>query len=190
VTGDDGGQLGLTLPAGVRARALDMHRDSRGVLTEVFRASWNSEFSALQWNLVQSAQGVLRGVHIHPVHEDYIVLLSGRAGVGLHDLRPGSPTLGLGVLVELAVEPLTALSIPPGVAHGFYFYSPSILLYATSHYWDPADELECYWADPRLTIPWPCRDPAVSVRDANLGPLDSLEGRLAAFSPRQSPPAL
>jgi dTDP-4-dehydrorhamnose 3,5-epimerase len=92
----DGGERphALASPTGVAVTPLDMHRDARGVFTEVFRASWGVGFSPVQWNVVQSAQGVLRGVHVHPVHEDYLVLLLGHATLGLRDLRPGSPTLG------------------------------------------------------------------------------------------------
>jgi dTDP-4-dehydrorhamnose 3,5-epimerase len=174
------GQQHQTLPTGVCARPLDMHCDSRGVFTEVFRASWNVEFSAVQWNVVQSAAGVLRGVHVHPLHDDYLVLLSGRATVGLHDLRPGSPTYGSGVALELTGDPMTAVSIPAGVAHGFFFHEPSVHIYAVSKYWNPADELGCHWADPRLAIKWACREPVLSVRDAQLGPLADLAGRIPA----------
>jgi dTDP-4-dehydrorhamnose 3,5-epimerase len=175
------GDKQLALPAGACIRPLDMHPDTRGHFTEVFRASWDDHFSPVQWNVVHSAQGVLRGVHVHPLHHDYLVLVSGCATVGLHDLRLGSPTFGLGVTLKLTVDPITSVRIPPGVAHGFYFHTPSVHIYAVSRYWDLADELGCHWADSRLGIQWPCRDPVVSVRDGNLGPLADLEGRIAVF---------
>lgn len=171
----------LALPAGVRVSPCEMHADARGVFTEVFRASWDTRINPVQWNAVQSAQGVLRGVHVHPVHDDYLVLVSGHATVGLHDLRPGSPTFGLGAAVDVSVDPITALTIPRGVAHGFYFHSPSLAIYAVSHYWDTADELGCHWADPRLAIQWPCSNPLLSARDANLGPVADLAGLVPAF---------
>lgn len=171
----------LALPAGVVVAPLDMHADARGVFTEVFRASWDVQFTPVQWNVVQSEQGVLRGVHVHPVHDDYLLVLAGRATVGLHDLRPGSPTVGLGATLELTPDRLTAVSIPSGVAHGFYFHVPSISIYAVSHYWDTADELGCHWADPRLNIQWPFREPVLSARDANLGPVADLAGRVPVY---------
>ena len=57
------------LPAGVALRPLRMHRDERGVLTEIFRESW-AGLAAVQWNAVRSAAGVLRGVHVHVRHAD------------------------------------------------------------------------------------------------------------------------
>jgi dTDP-4-dehydrorhamnose 3,5-epimerase len=181
VVGEGARRPAVALPSGVTVTPLDMHPDARGVFTEVFRASWDVHFSPVQWNVVQSAQGVLRGVHAHTVHDDYLVLLSGHATVGLYDLRPGSPTLGMGVTIELTPDPITAVGIPRGVAHGFYFHAPSLHIYAVSHYWDPADELGCHWADPQLAIQWPNRDPILSVRDANLGPLADLAVHIPVY---------
>ena len=109
----------------------------------------------MQWNAVWSEAGVLRGVHVHVRHDDYLTVPVGRASVGLRDLRRGSPTEGLTALVELGREQPGALVIPHGVAHGFYFHEPSLHVYAVSEYWDPADELACNWADPELGIEWP-----------------------------------
>ena len=64
----------------------------------------------------------------------------------------------MSALVELAEDPLTALLIPHGVAHGFYFAEPSLHLYGVTKYWDVGDELACHWADPGWRFPGPpCR---------------------------------
>jgi dTDP-4-dehydrorhamnose 3,5-epimerase len=162
------------LPEGVAAHPLDPHRDERGVFTELFRESWGLSVAPVQWNAVRSEANVLRGVHAHWRHSDYLTLVAGRATIGLHDLREGSPTEGLGATVELAAESASALVIPTGVAHGFYFHEPSIHVYAVTHDWDPADELGCRWDDPKLRIPWPCDDPLLSDRDRRLGSLSGL----------------
>jgi dTDP-4-dehydrorhamnose 3,5-epimerase len=166
------------LPAGVRLHELVPHRDERGVFTELFRDSWLLEIEPVQWNLVSSEANVLRGVHVHHRHEDYLTLCAGCATVGLHDLRADSPTAGLGTALELDADSPTALVIPPGVAHGFYFPEPALHVYAVSHDWDPGDELGCRWDDPELGIAWPCSTPLISPRDAALGPLSELR---AAF---------
>lgn len=169
------------LPHGVALRPLAPHHDARGTFTELFRASWPSAIVApVQWNAVRSAAGVLRGVHVHPRHDDYLVVCAGRATVGLADLRPESPTAGIGVCVELSGDAPAAIEIPHGVAHGFYFHEPSLHVYAVSHYWDPEDELGCHWKDPGLGIPWPQADATVSERDAALPSLPALRARLAA----------
>jgi hypothetical protein len=56
-----------------------------------------------EWALVRA--------HRHTV-ADYLTLAVGRATIGLHDLRPGSPTEGLGTTVELDADAPSALVIP------------------------------------------------------------------------------
>jgi dTDP-4-dehydrorhamnose 3,5-epimerase len=153
---------------------LEPHGDSRGTFTELFRASWETGVAPVQWNAVRSKANVLRGVHAHHRHSDYLTLLSGRAAVGLYDLRDGSPTYGAASLLVLSAGEPVGLVIPPGVAHGFYLYEPSLHVYAVSHEWALDDELGCRWDDPELRIPWPCTAPRLSARDAALGSLASL----------------
>ena len=73
-------------------------------------------------------------------------------------------------MVELIADAPLALSIPPGVAHGFYFDESSLHVYAVSHEWDPSDELGCRWDDPDLGIAWPCSAPLISGRDRSSTP--------------------
>jgi len=163
------------LPAGVRLVPLTPHADERGIFTELYRASWDVGVAPVQWNAVSSSTNVLRGVHAHIRHADYLTLAVGRATIGLHDLRPDSPTEGLGTTVELDADEPSALVIPVGVAHGFYFHTErSVHVYAVSHEFDPADELGCRWDDPELNIAWPCTEPLVSSRDESLGSLREL----------------
>ena len=111
------------LPNGVGVSRLEPHRDSRGTFTELFRSSWGLDVEPVQWNVVHSEAHVLRGVHAHHRHSDYLTVVSGRATIGLHDLRADSPTRGLGTIVELDADAPTGLTIPPGVAHGFYLHA-------------------------------------------------------------------
>lgn len=171
---------------GFRLRSLMPHNDERGVLTEIFREEWETGISPVQWNCVRSAKNVLRGVHVHVKHTDYLMLAYGRASIGLRDLRPGSPTEGVTTLLPLSGDQPGALTIPPGVAHGFFFHEPSMHIYAVSAYWEPADELGCHWADPDLGIPWPVPSALVSPRDAALPPLSHLIGLIAPWSTAHS----
>lgn len=129
---------------------------------------------------------MLRGVHAHLHHADYLTVPLGRATIGLRDLRPSSRTYGSSTMVELGDTHPAALVIPPGVAHGFYFHTPSLHVYAVSCYWDRADELGCRWDDPALEIDWPSRPRLVSERDAALGTVADLERAIATGSPTQS----
>jgi dTDP-4-dehydrorhamnose 3,5-epimerase len=173
----------MTLPADVTIRALTMNRDARGSFTEVFRREWDIGVSPIQWNVVQSQKGTLRGVHVHIKHDDYLILLSGKASVGLRDLRPGSPTEGLSTVVELDGDEPVAVVIPHGVAHGFLFHAPSLHLYAVSEYWNVADELACHWADPELELDWSAQPTLVSERDATAPSLAELLLQLAPSPP-------
>ncbi len=168
---------------GVVFQRLEPHADSRGVFTELFRESWGLDIAPVQWNVVRSETNVLRGVHAHWRHADYLTVVAGRATIGLYDVREGSPTEGLGLTVELAEHQPHALTIPTGVAHGFYFHEPSIHVYAVSDEWDPADELGCRWDDPELALAWPCAAPDISERDETLGSLSELRAAWrAAFA--------
>jgi len=162
------------LPHGVRLLSLEPRSDERGSFTEMFRRRWIESPELLQWNLVRSRAGVLRGVHVHPRHHDYLVAESGRSVIGLRDLRRESPTYGVGTLVTLDGDTPRALHIPPGVAHGFLFLVESTHIYGVSHYWDSSDELGCRFDDPLLNLPWPIREPQLSPRDLTASSLAEL----------------
>jgi dTDP-4-dehydrorhamnose 3,5-epimerase len=164
-----------SLPAGVQRRELEMHADVRGHVTELFRVSWLPAMSFVQWTVLASDANVLRGMHVHMRQTDYVVVLHGRAFVGLRDLRSGSPTEGLVSLIELTRETLNTLLIPAGVAHGFFTEEPSLILLSTTRYWDPADQMGCRWDDPDLAVPWPIKgSPTISGGDAALPSFNEL----------------
>lgn len=168
------------IPHGVILRELVSHRDARGSLAEVFRSSWVGDEAFLQWNFVDSNCNTLRGVHVHPVHSDYLVVIQGALVLGLCDLRRWSPTFQHSCLVELRGEQLQGAYIPPGVAHGFYFPEQTRYVYGVTDYWSLADELGCSWNDPRLGIPWPAIDPVLSPRDREAISLQELMNVLDA----------
>jgi len=177
--------------ADVKLRPLTLHRDDCGGVCGVFRASWDEVVGPSQWSIVRSGFNVMRGVHVHLRHVDYVLSVMGRVLMGLSDLREESATFRTGCLVELSSDALAAVQIPPGVAHGFYYPGPNILLHGSSEYFDPADDLECRWNDPALNIPWPkVIDPIMSPRDRQSCSLaDMLEKRrelLAATTRRQA----
>ena len=160
-----------------------MHRDPRGFFAEVYRESWEPGVHAVQWSLALSHAGVLRGVHVHLVHDDYLIVPQGRVAIGLRDLRRGSPSEGRSMLIEMRGEDLAALVIPHGVAHGFYFLERSLFLNGASHDWDPADDFACHWADPALEIPWPTHQAITSERDGSAPPLRDLLARIEGRQP-------
>ena len=177
------GRTIVNLPSGVILTDLAMHRDQRGMFTEVYRAEWNTGAQPVQWNMVSSESGVLRGVHVHPRHDDYLIVASGRATVGLRDIRRSADTYGVATTVALAGDELRAITIPHGVAHGFLFHQASTHLYAVSHYWDTVDELACFWGDGELGIEWPFQPTLVSERDGSAQTLKSLLNEIEQYQP-------
>jgi dTDP-4-dehydrorhamnose 3,5-epimerase len=153
---------------GVTLHALATHADERGALTEIFREEWTDVSAAVQWNYVTSSPNVLRGVHVHLHHTDYLVVVEGSVTIGLKDLRSVPASVGKTALLQLRASQLQALVIPPGVAHGFYCPEGAALIQAVSAYWSPADELGCRWNDPELGIRWPVTAPLLSLRDRAL----------------------
>lgn len=158
---------------------LRSHDDERGALVEFSRQRWTPNEEWVQWNAVRSETGVLRGVHCHVTHSDYITMGVGSMVLGLRDLRPDSPTRHRSQVIQIRAGSL-AVVIPPGVAHGFYFPEPSLTIYGVTHEWSTADELGCRWDDPALGLDWPCSNPLLSARDRVAGTLAELEQQVSA----------
>lgn len=156
-----------TLPDGVNITPLKNNCDSRGIFTEIFREEWGIQFPFPQWNIVHSNANVLRGVHVHAKHADYLLMIAGKMQLLLHDIRPESKTVNDSYLLSLDGEKPSAVIIPPGVAHGFYFPVNSIHFYAMSEYWNEAEEIGCMWNCPELTIKWASDNPILSEKDIN-----------------------
>ena len=169
---------GPALPADTTLTRLTAYVDERGMVAEIFRTSWPTGIAPLQWSTCISRAGILRGMHAHVQHDDYLCVVQGRLCIGLCDLRAGSPTERQSVFFEMTGESLSSLFIPHGVAHAFYAYEPTTYVLGTSHYYDPDDELGCFWTDDGLGIAWPFQSPELSARDAKLGTLEELLPRI------------
>src|SRR4051812_47457655 len=161
----DTGLLQASLPEGVVVRPLMVHADPRGTLREIYRQEWG-HCDAVQFNCVVSEPNVLRGVHVHVEHANHLVMVAGRMLLGLHDVRPWSADVGRSCMRLLDADKPVTVTIPPGVAHGFYFEKPAILVYGTSTYWDTADEIGFAWDAPEMGLAWPTRNPNLSPRDS------------------------
>lgn len=166
---------------GMVLRALEAHQDVRGSFCEVFSCKWGLPLQPQQWSVVRSQPRCLRGMYLHRRHDEGLVLLAGRALIGLHDLRAGSPTEGRSCLLELSAETPDCLVFPRGIAHGWYFPEGGAHLQAVSEpYADyhADDNLRCHWADPALDLPWPDPEPVLLPEAADFPSLDALRARL------------
>lgn len=170
---------------GIQHEFLSPHRDNRGSFTEIFYNSWDTGIEPRQWSAVNSMTRVLRGMHLHLRHDEYICILKGMACVGLYDLRKSSPTYKSHSLVELNGDRPARLSFPAGVLHAWYFYEDSIHIQAVSETFETYgqdDNWGCYFGDPELGIPWPDLNPILSQRARNFPNLDALAELLDEYA--------
>lgn len=158
--------------------------DSRGWFTELHNEralealGFDTRF--VQDNLSRSAPGVLRGLHfqVDPAQGKLVTCVTGRIYDVAADIRPGSPTFGQHVGVELTADSGQSLWIPPGFAHGFAVLGtePALVMYKVDQQRAPEGERGIVWNDPTLAISWPIEHPTLSERDAALPTLDSYVG--------------
>lgn len=139
--------------------------DSRGYFLETYK---DTDFEAagirgpfVQDNESSSAKGVLRGLHFQKNHTQgkLVRVTSGRVLDVAVDVRPGSPTFGQYVSVELDAESKKMFWIPQGFAHGFLVLSDqATFTYKCTDVYDPSSEGGIPWNDPALAIDWPKLD--------------------------------
>jgi dTDP-4-dehydrorhamnose 3,5-epimerase len=152
---------------GVYLVPLRAFTDDRGYFFESFRRSWLPPGTPdmVQGNVSFSRAGVLRGMHYHLRQADFWLVPSGHVRAALFDLRATSPSRGASQVLELGDEHPLGIYIPPGVAHGHYAVSASLMTYLVDQYYDGADEKGIRWDDPALGIDWRARNPILSARD-------------------------
>jgi len=168
--------------AGVGAHALERRQDHRG--WECFARhlpSVSTPHGYQQTLVVRSHRGVLRGAYAHPFTAAQFSLVDGSAILGMHDLRPASPTYGRSVTIELGERhALAAVRIPAGVAYAVWFTTASVHALSSERVVDLVDEYACRWDDPGLGFRWQPLDPVLSARDALAGSLNALRTSVAA----------
>jgi len=125
-----------------------------------------------------SRKGVLRGLHFQnaPHAQGKLVrVVKGAAWDVAVDIRPGSPTRGQWVGVELTAQNKRQFWIPEGFAHGFLALEDDThFLYKTTDVYAKSCEGAIVWNDPALAIGWPLErvagQPVVAPKDAAAEP--------------------
>jgi dTDP-4-dehydrorhamnose 3,5-epimerase len=162
------------------------HVDARGCFCETFSlrhlTSLGVHDAWVQDNYSLSLdKGVVRGLHLQrPPNAQAKLVRVNRGAIFdvVLDVRPDSPRFGQHTCVELSARDWNQLYIPEGYAHGFCTIEPDTeVIYKTSRYYSPADEVGILWNDPALGIPWPVD----SVR-ALLSPKDAVNRRFAEIA--------
>lgn len=171
----------------VTVRAFEPIEDPRGALAEIHRDEWRLAPRPVQWNLIRTDANVLRGVHVHCLRWDYIIVIDGVGTIGLTDVRRDQGSFARSMTIEVTGDRPTLVTIPPGVAHGIYANTAMKHLYGLTVGWDGSDEeLGCRYDDPALAINWPGAEPVLLQRDLDLPDFPTLLRlyEAATLSPR------
>ena len=168
--------------AGVDAYALDRRIDHRGSETSAPQVPILSHVDGgARILVVRSHRGVLRGAYAHPCADAQLAIVEGAAMLGLHDLRPSSPTYGRSLTLDLGDRhEFAAVRLPAGVAYAIWCTTATVHALSTGRAIEPADEFACRWDDPGLGFAWQPADPLLSVRDARAGSLNAMRTSVAA----------
>lgn len=161
--------------------------DSRGYFSEVFkleefREATGTDILFIQDNESVSSRGVLRGLHMQSDEFAQAKLVRVSQGAVFDvavDLRPGSPTRGRWVGVELSQENGRQLFIPRGFAHGFLVLSDMAQFqYKVDNVYAPQSEVSVRYDDPDLGITWPEVDVPLNLspKDEKARPLKAILG--------------
>jgi dTDP-4-dehydrorhamnose 3,5-epimerase len=114
-------------------------------------------------------KGTLRGMHYQaPPHEEVKIVrcTAGAIYDVVIDLRPGSPTRGRWLGVELSAANRRQIYVPAGFAHGFQaLVDDTEVFYQISQFYHPESARGLRYDDPAFGIRWPLGDLTVSERD-------------------------
>ncbi|MGE5644779.1 MAG: dTDP-4-dehydrorhamnose 3,5-epimerase family protein [Acidobacteriota bacterium] len=145
---------------GVRVRPYVLWPDDRGYFLEVLRAGQDlvADFppAETQVSAALSYPGTIKAFHFHRHQTDCWTPAAGMLQVALADLRRHSPTFGRKNTLYVGALRPWQITIPPGVAHGYKVIGsgPALLVYATSRFYDPADEGRIPHDDPKINYDW------------------------------------
>ena len=151
--------------------------DRRGYFFESFRADeFRREVADIEFvqdnESLSAHRGVLRGLHFQKgdaAQAKLVRVVKGRIQDVAVDIRPGSPTFGKWVSVELSGDNHRMFFIPRGFAHGFLVLSDdAIFTYKVDNVYAPQAEAGIRWDDPALGIDWPVNPAEVLTSEKDL----------------------
>ncbi len=163
----------------------DCFGDNRGWFMETYNEAKFHELGIdnvfVQDNMSFSAvKGTLRGLHYQKgehAQAKLVRVISGRVLDVAVDLRPGSPTYGRHVAVELSGENHLQLFIPRGFAHGFSVLSEeAVFQYKCDEFYHPEADGGISILDDTLGIDW-----KIPTEHANLSEKDTKHAMLKDF---------
>jgi len=145
---------------GVRCAPVALWPDDRGYFLEVQRAGvgLNVHFplETTQISAALNYPGIIKAFHFHRHQTDCWTPAMNMLQVALVDLRADSPTYGWRNTLYVGNLRPWQILIPPGVAHGYKVVGtgPSLLIYGTDRFYNPADEGRIPHNHPGLNYDW------------------------------------
>jgi len=138
---------------GVIIKDLTVFSDERGMFAEIARKA-DVFFGQISFSKV--FQGISKAWHLHKKQTDWGCAVSGDIKYVLYDNRKNSKTYK--EITEILMGETSGyrmVQIPPGVAHGYRIINgPAVIVYITSHEYDPLDELRIPHDDPSIGYDW------------------------------------
>jgi dTDP-4-dehydrorhamnose 3,5-epimerase len=144
----------------VRIGPIAVWPDDRGYFLEVQRAERGLAaafpLATTQISATLTYPGVIKAFHYHLHQHDCWTVISGMLQIVLIDLRRDSRTFGCRNTLYVGDRRPWQVLIPPGIAHGYKVIGrePAVLVYATSRFYDPSDELRIPFDDRRVNYDW------------------------------------
>jgi dTDP-4-dehydrorhamnose 3,5-epimerase len=164
-----------TLISGVLIYEPRVFHDDRGYFFESYSTRhWQEaglDVHFVQDNQARSTRGVLRGLHYQVGADAQAKLVRVVEGSVLDvavDLRPGSPTFGQHIAVELSAENKRQLFVPRGFAHGYLVLSETAeFSYKCDNFYAKHAEGGLRFDCPHVNIDWgmPTSELLVSEKD-------------------------
>jgi dTDP-4-dehydrorhamnose 3,5-epimerase len=168
---------------GVFVVHLEPVTDERGTFTRTFSAQLFTDHgldpSVVERSLsTNRVAGTLRGMHLQSVpfgETKFIRCTRGHVFDVAVDTRPGSPTFGRWVGIDLRAGDGVGVVHSPGIAHGFVtLVDDCDLSYQISTRYEPDAATGVRWDDPDVGIDWPIQPVVMSERDRHLPTLDQV----------------
>jgi dTDP-4-dehydrorhamnose 3,5-epimerase len=163
-----------TALAGVIIIDIQKIEDDRGFFAYGFDAA-EAISHGLNFNFVQAKisfnhrKGTVRGMHwqVAPATETKLIRCTrGAIHDVIVDVRPGSPTFGKHLSVELSADNHRALVVPELFAHGYQTLVDSTeVTYQVNAAYAPTCERGLKHDDPELAIRWPLPVSMISPKD-------------------------
>jgi len=152
----------------------DYFEDERGMLFTDYLYEFTKQEFSLEFNhskVAVSKKNVLRGIHGDYKSYKLVSCLHGEVFQVAVDLRKDSPTYLANETFSLNSKRPKLVLLPPGVGNAFLVISDdAVYTYKLSYrgeYIDANEQFTCHWADPKLKIQWPNKEPILSKRDQN-----------------------